>query len=302
MTGAIVLTAYDEAWPRTFEEEARRLRNALATYNLGGLEHVGSTSIPGMIAKPVIDIIASVQDLDKLPRRGDKFWAELGYEWGHGDNDDGGWLYFIKRDNTGRRLIHLHLVPDRSSFWRRTILFRDALRLDRIKAREYANLKIRLAERFRNDRLGYLTGKRDFVAATVHHLPSQETIESWREFTVSDPLRILVSACLAGISVGFDGSTYGTHAEIADIIALPNVRAVTFCPEDFAFGTPRDVCDIQGGDGYDVLAGRARVISAGGEDWTDRTIQAAERMLDIAQGNACEVAVLMDISAACILT
>jgi len=133
----------------------------------------------------------------------------------------------------------------------------------------------------------------------TNQLPSRETIESWREFTQAQPLRMLVSACLAGIPVGFDGSTYGTHAEIAEIIALPNVKAVTFCPEDFAFGTPRDVCDIHGGDGHDVLAGRARVISAAGEDWTDRMIRAAQKMLSIAQENTCELAVLMDISAAC---
>ena len=133
----------------------------------------------------------------------------------------------------------------------------------------------------------------------ANRLPSYETIESWREFSQAQPLRMLVSACLAGIPVGFDGSTYGTHKEIAEIIALSNVKAVTFCPEDFAFGTPRDICDIHGGDGHDVLAGRARVFSSPGEDWTDRMIEAAQKMLSIAQGNACEVAVLMDISAAC---
>ncbi len=308
MSEAVILSAYTEAWPRIFEEEASKLRDALAGYAVCDLEHVGSTAIPGMIAKPVIDIMASVEDINKVPRGNDHFWVALGYEWGHSDDDDAAdWLYFIKRDNTGRRLIHLHIVPDHSDFRKRTIVFRDALRADQTKAQQYAHLKMRLAETFRDDRLAYLAGKGDFVAAVVseerdrvaNHLPSRKTIESWPEFTPSRPLRMLVSACLAGIPVGFDGSTYGTHNEIAEIIALPNVKAVTFCPEDFAFGTPRDICDIQGGDGHDVLAGRARVVSAVGEDWTDRMIEAAQKMLRIAHENACEVAVLMDISAAC---
>lgn len=78
------------------------------------------------------------------------------------------------------------------------------------------------------------------------------------------PLRILVSGCLAGLAVGADGSSYGSHPHIAELIALPNVKAIPFCPENFSSGTPRATCDIQGGDGYDLLAGRARVLTLKG--------------------------------------
>jgi uncharacterized protein YbbK (DUF523 family) len=74
---------------------------------------------------------------------------------------------------------------------------------------------------------------------------------------------------------------------------------VTFCPEDFAFGTPREVCNIYGGDGFDVLEGKAKVKTDSGDDWTQPIISAAERMLEVAQENEVDLAILMDISAAC---
>jgi uncharacterized protein YbbK (DUF523 family) len=74
---------------------------------------------------------------------------------------------------------------------------------------------------------------------------------------------------------------------------------VAFCPEDFAFGTPRKTPDIHGGNGFDVLDGTARVLSDGGEDWTDGMLAAAKEMLAVAQDNGVRLALLMDISAAC---
>src|SRR5262249_51235536 len=76
-------------------------------------------------------------------------------------------------------------------------------------------------------------------------------------------------------------------------------KAISFCPEHFSFGTPRALCDIHGGDGHDVLAGRARVLTASGEDWTEAMIAAAREMLRVASENSIRLAVLMDISAAC---
>jgi hypothetical protein len=71
------------------------------------------------------------------------------------------------------------------------------------------------------------------------HLPSADMIASWPEFTPDRPLQMLVSGCLAGVAVGADGSTYGAHPHIAELMCLPNVKATPFCPEDFSFGTPR---------------------------------------------------------------
>ena len=82
-------------------------------------------------------------------------------------------------------------------------------------------------------------------------------------------------------------------------MALPSVKPVTFCPEDFAFGTPRDLPDIHGGDGFAVLEGRARVLTQKGEDCTAGMLGAAHEMLRIALEHRIDLAVLMDMSAAC---
>ncbi|MGI8751535.1 MAG: DUF523 domain-containing protein [Acidimicrobiales bacterium] len=78
-----------------------------------------------------------------------------------------------------------------------------------------------------------------------------------------------------------------------------NVRTVDFCPEDLAFGTPRKTPDIHGGDGWDVLEGRARVRSDSGQDWTEPMLSAAQAMLAAAQHHQVHLALLTDISAAC---
>ncbi len=130
-------------------------------------------------------------------------------------------------------------------------------------------------------------------------LPSPELIASWPAFTPERPLRILLSGCLAGMSVGYDGSSYGSHPQIGRLVGRDNVAAVSFCPENFSFGTPRALCDIHGGDGHDVLAGRARVRTASGEDWTEGMIAGARAMVAQARASAVDLAILMDISGAC---
>ncbi len=134
---------------------------------------------------------------------------------------------------------------------------------------------------------------------TPSHLPGPDLIAQWPTFTAEAPLRVLVSACLAGDLVGVDGTSNGDHPHIRQLLSLRNVRAIRFCPEDFSFGTPRATPDIHGGAGDDVLDGRARVLSDAGEDWTQGMIAAAHRMLELAISHAVHLAVLMDISAAC---
>jgi uncharacterized protein YbbK (DUF523 family) len=131
------------------------------------------------------------------------------------------------------------------------------------------------------------------------HLPSKVEIESLAAFTPDQPMRILVSACLSGEKCGFDGSSYGEHPWIRKLIALPNVQTFRFCPEHYSFGTPRDLPDIHGGNGFDVLEGKARVLSDKGADMTVGMIVAAKEMLKLAIESKVDVAVLMDMSAAC---
>jgi uncharacterized protein YbbK (DUF523 family) len=131
------------------------------------------------------------------------------------------------------------------------------------------------------------------------HLPRLDLIASWPSFTPENPLKVLMSGCLAGQNALVDGGAAGDHPTSRRFLRLANVRVLGFCPENFAFGTPRETPDIHGGDGHDVLDGRARVLSESGADWTVGMIAAAHQMLQIARENEARLAVLVDISAAC---
>ena len=126
-----------------------------------------------------------------------------------------------------------------------------------------------------------------------------EYIQQLRKPTQEEPLRILMSACLAGTSCGYDGTTNGEYPSAAKLLNYKNVKIIRFCPEEYSFGTPREMCDIHGGTGNDVLDGKAKVLTESGTDWTEGMIKASEKMLQIAVNEKVELAVLMDISAAC---
>jgi len=130
-------------------------------------------------------------------------------------------------------------------------------------------------------------------------MTDRSAIQVLRTPTLSDPLHVLVSACLLGTLCGYDGSSYGDYPGAKRLVDYDTIRLIRFCPEDYAFGTPRELCDIHGGTGLDVLEGRARVLTESGVDWTEGMIRASEAMLDLAQSRQVELAVLMDISAAC---
>ena len=136
--------------------------------------------------------------------------------------------------------------------------------------------------------------------AASGHLPSESELATWPTFTEERPLQLLASACLLGVPCGVDGTSYGApYLHTGRVLHHPNVHVVMFCPEEFAFGTPRRTPDICGGDGFDVLDGKARVQSETGEDWTEQMLQAAHAMLTMAKQNNVRLALLMDISAAC---
>ena len=130
-------------------------------------------------------------------------------------------------------------------------------------------------------------------------MTDQSYLRNLRRPSTADPLRVLVSACLTGVACGFDGTANGEYPSVLRLLSYDTVRLIRFCPEEFSFGSPREMCDIHGGDGRDVLRGKARVLTESGVDWTDGMIRAAEKMLDVARRERVELAVMMDISAAC---
>ena len=130
-------------------------------------------------------------------------------------------------------------------------------------------------------------------------MTDREYLKNLRAPTGTEPLRVLMSACLAGVSCGWDGTDNGKYPHAYRLFSFPNVKITKFCPEDYAYGTPRELSDIYGGTGFDVLDGKARVVTESGIDWTDGMIRASEKMLALALHDRIELAVLLDISAAC---
>jgi len=158
---AVTLVPYDTTWPLEFAAEADRIERACASLPIR-LEHIGSTAIPAMSAKPVIDILAGRPGNVS----GDKYVAafrQLGYEH-KGAYGIPGRNYF--RRGTPRT-HHVHLVSWSSDFWRDHLLFRDFLRANPDTAREYETIKRELAASYLFDKETYTDAKGPFVRSIV---------------------------------------------------------------------------------------------------------------------------------------
>ena len=163
----ILIVDYDPRWPQMFQEEKQRLEAALGRWLLG-IQHVGSTAVPGLAAKPIIDIMPGLRSLDDTPRIIGPM-RRLGYQYFPEYEDDlPARRYFRKPAGEAFRgggSHHVHVVETTSEFWRRHIAFRDYLRTHPEAAMEYAELKRRLAAEHGADREGYTEAKTDFIRA-----------------------------------------------------------------------------------------------------------------------------------------
>ena len=155
----IDIVSYDSSWPRQFQEEAEVLRHALAPWLVAPLEHIGSTAIPGLSAKPTIDIMVGVETLD-ASRPAIVAAAELGYCYAPYQVEIEHWFC---KPSPAVRTYHLHLIPVGAAEWRRPIAFRHYLRIHHDVAREYEVLKRRLAQEHRLDREAYSQAKQSFI-------------------------------------------------------------------------------------------------------------------------------------------
>jgi GrpB-like predicted nucleotidyltransferase (UPF0157 family) len=159
----IRIVAYDPEWPARFEEERAALSEAIGGWVTGGIHHVGSTAVPGLDAKPIVDILIGVEDLESSRGCFDSL-GELGYLYAPYRVEEMHWLC---KPHPSRRTHHLHLVPAGSARFRDELAFRDRLRADPQLAARYAELKRRLAIRFEDDREAYTEAKGDFIASAL---------------------------------------------------------------------------------------------------------------------------------------
>ena len=154
------LAEYDPAWPERFDAEAERIVRALPADLVERIDHVGSTSVPGLAAKPIIDMQLSVvalipRDAYVVPLRG------LGYRWAVDPWDDEHEYFSLEEE--GERSFHIHVCLAGGDWQRRHLAFRDALRADPDLARRYEQLKHELVAAHPRDIMAYVDGKTPFI-------------------------------------------------------------------------------------------------------------------------------------------
>ena len=162
MTDDIEVTDYDPRWPQQFALEAARIRSMLAEPTLE-IEHHGSTAVPELAAKPVIDMLVAVDSIARAERYA-AVLIEYGFEavepryrelWPER-------IVLVRRER-GRRMCHVHLMLRSHPMWERLLAFRDHLRAHPEVAAEYAALKRSLAHVHGHDRHEYMSAKGEFI-------------------------------------------------------------------------------------------------------------------------------------------
>jgi GrpB-like predicted nucleotidyltransferase (UPF0157 family) len=165
----VSITPYDPRWPDSFQRQAVHLRSCLPARFIRRIEHFGSTAVPGLAAKPIVDILVQVTSLRTARTEIASILQAQGYEYfwrpSFGDDIPPWYAFFIKRNGRGIRTHHIHMVTRRQAFsehWER-LLFRDYLISHPQTARAYERLKLDLAKTYPNDRVAYTAGKTAFI-------------------------------------------------------------------------------------------------------------------------------------------
>lgn len=165
-TERVEIVPPDPDWLPRGERESELLESSLARWLVGRVEHVGSTAVPGLAAKPILDFLAQVTDLDRAPEVAAAL-AGAGWHFVPVELDQRPWERFFVRVVDDRRVAHLHLLDVDAPRWHDVLAFRDALRADPALVRSYAALKADLAARHGDDREAYTRAKADFVRAIL---------------------------------------------------------------------------------------------------------------------------------------
>ena len=163
---SVSVADYDPRWPELFEQERDHLRACLPRDLLGRIEHFGSTAVPGLAAKPIVDMLVEVADLEEAKRRIAPVLEAQGYDYfwrpSWGDDTPPYYAWFIKRNTQGIRTHHIHMVESDFEHWNR-LLFRDYLIEHPEVVKEYTELKHRLSQEHEGDRVAYTKAKTEFI-------------------------------------------------------------------------------------------------------------------------------------------
>ena len=161
----IIIKEYDPKWQSLFDAESAVLMDAIGHY-VADIQHIGSTAVPGLAAKPVIDILVGLRRLLDaqdciLPIEG------MEYEYVPEFEDEFPERRYFRKTTNGKRTHQIHMVEIGTDFWKRHLAFRDHLRDHPDTANEYGELKKELAKQFENDRKGYTNAKSNFIESVL---------------------------------------------------------------------------------------------------------------------------------------
>jgi GrpB-like predicted nucleotidyltransferase (UPF0157 family) len=162
----ISIAPYNPEWPVLFDSEAKFLRYKLPISLITRIEHFGSTAIPGLAAKSIIDMLVEVASLDETQKQIVPLLESEGYDYFWRTDIEPPYAWFIKRDSEGKRTHHIHMVEADSKLWER-LYFRDYLREFPVEAKHYEELKRSLSKKYLNDRVAYTKGKAEFIESVT---------------------------------------------------------------------------------------------------------------------------------------
>jgi GrpB-like predicted nucleotidyltransferase (UPF0157 family) len=157
------LSEYNPQWTRMFEQECALLTEALGEDDFVDIKHIGSTSVPGLRAKPIIDILIAVEEFAPIPVYTERL-GPVGYQYHPHGSEEGERIFFWKGVP---RTHHVHIVEYATWEHQRHIIFRDYLRMHPDIARRYTEVKEELATAFKHDRPAYTRGKTAFIKAIM---------------------------------------------------------------------------------------------------------------------------------------
>ena len=156
----VYLEAWNAKWKKIYKSEKQKLERLIGN-NCIEIQHIGSTSVKGIKAKPIVDILVVVESISKVDHLDFN-----GYEV-KGENGISGRRYFQK-DKNGKRLLHIHIYEKNHAAINSHILFRDSLKANKKLAKEYENLKIKLAIKFSGDKVSYTNAKAEFISNIIN--------------------------------------------------------------------------------------------------------------------------------------
>ncbi|MHA2431200.1 MAG: GrpB family protein [Promethearchaeota archaeon] len=159
----------DSQWKILFKKEKKYLERILPKELICRIEHFGSTAIPNLSAKPIIDMLVEVTNLDECRKRIVPILVSKGYEYlwrPFIGNQPPFYAWFIKRDNEGNRTHHIHMVESHFSLWD-ALLFRDYLIHFPKEAKKYEDLKFFLVNKYQNNRIKYTSAKTNYIRETT---------------------------------------------------------------------------------------------------------------------------------------